>query len=232
MIGRPTIDYVGRKFGQLTVLRRAKVPRIRSMTMWVVACSCGNEIETSSEYLSRGRLIDCGCVKRLHKNALDLTGQRFGKLIVLKQADEGSDEWGSVLWDCACDCGNMKKISAGFLRSKHTQSCGCWKHEVSVTHGLARKGKIAPEYRCWQHMKERCNNSKERQFKNYGGRGIKVCARWENSFESFFEDVGLRPNAKLSLDRINNNGDYEPGNVRWATAKQQQNNRRNNKRRS
>jgi hypothetical protein len=125
---------------------------------------------------------------------------------------------------CKCECGTIKEVIAKNLKSGVSKSCGCLnikRLKERATHGK-RHTRV---WRIWQAMKNRCYNPNVRQYKNYGGRGIKVCDRWRNSFTAFLEDMGPKPSKKHSLDRINNIGDYEPGNCRWATVKQQNNNR-------
>lgn len=122
-------------------------------------------------------------------------------------------------------------MTARDLASGNTKSCGCLRRETTSLVGLAKKThgmRDTPEYGVWANMKDRCYNPSSEDYKNYGGRGIKVCERWLNSFENFYEDMGEKPWSKLlySLDRINNDGNYEPSNCRWATVKQQVNNRR------
>lgn len=123
---------------------------------------------------------------------------------------------------CRCVCGNEKWIFEGAVKNGHTKSCGC-KH---VLHGHTAKGKITPEWNAWHSMQERCMNPKNDSWKHYGGRGIRVCDRWQESFNNFFIDVGPRPGNEFSLDRIDNEGHYEPGNVRWATKSEQRRNMR------
>ena len=156
---------------------------------------------------------------------IDIAGQKYNRLTVLKQA--GRDKRGYVIWLCKCDCGNETNASANSLRQNNTQSCGCWKREELSTQPHAqRHGRtFTPEYRAWNGLRERCRNPNNKDFANYGGRGIRVCERWQ-VFEAFLTDMGERPPGMVAIDRINNDGDYEPGNCRWATASQQNKNRR------
>jgi hypothetical protein len=155
----------------------------------------------------------------------DLTGQRFGSLIVVARAPNAGR---SLVWTCQCDCGSTKDVRAGNLQSGHTQSCGCRRREVASLAAIARSTKHGMaqtrEYNSWVAMKDRCSNPSHRAYPRYGGKGISVCVRWIVSFENFYADMGPRP-AGTSLDRRNSNGDYEPGNCRWATALEQRHNR-------
>lgn len=153
-----------------------------------------------------------------------MIGKRFGKLTVIGYG--GSDGKNSA-WLCRCDCGNESIVRRPNLRSGITQSCGCNRNaNWLVTHGQARKGVNRTKvYRAWADMKTRCYNSNWKEYHYYGGRGITVCERWLNSFENFYADMGDSPEG-MSLDRINNDGDYEPSNCRWATSSQQAYNRR------
>ena len=126
---------------------------------------------------------------------------------------------------CACECGVVKEVCAHSLFTGVSKSCGCYDREVltkrNTSHGMNR----TPVYKAWQHMKERCYDLKNSEYHRYGGRGIMVCSRWQDSFENFFEDMGDKPSKEHSLDRINVNGNYEPENCRWATIEQQANNK-------
>lgn len=154
----------------------------------------------------------------------DLTGHRFGKLIALhfvRHKTKGSHNQSK--WLCRCDCGVEKAIFRGSLISEASTSCGC---NVRTVNGDASRNNKAPEYEAWVGMKKRCESRKAKSWPNYGGRGIKVCDRWKNSYANFLGDVGRKPTPQHSLDRINVNGNYEPSNVRWATREQQIANRR------
>jgi hypothetical protein len=127
---------------------------------------------------------------------------------------------------CRCVCGQVRDVLQDNLIYGRSRSCGCFNRDGKhrITHGKSN----SPEYMAWRSCRERCNNPNIPGYRNYGGRGITICDRWLNSFENFYADMGPRPSPKHSLDRIDNDGNYEPGNCRWATTKQQSRNRRNN----
>ena len=151
---------------------------------------------------------------------IDLTGKRYGKLLVVRR--KGSRN-GKAMWECSCDCGNKSIVSTGDLNSGKTQSCGC----VKTKHGCDRSGKRTRLYRIWTGMKTRCNNKSDHLYRLYGARGITVCDEWRDSFEAFrdwAQESGYRDD--LTIDRINVDGNYDPGNCRWATRKEQMHNTR------
>jgi hypothetical protein len=160
----------------------------------------------------------------------ELSGQRFGRWLVVKYSHTAG---GHVRWVCRCDCGTEKIVRGSYLSEGSSRSCRCLIREklahLATKHGQAtnaRGNNPSPEYRAWASMINRCERPTYRGFHRYGGRGITICDRWRSSFESFFEDMGKRPSGDHSLDRFpNNDGNYEPGNCRWATRKEQAANR-------
>lgn len=157
---------------------------------------------------------------------MNLLGQVFGKLTVTSSADPRVRKDGrkSTRWKCLCACGSNKEIvvEGSNLTTGHTKSCGCLRKEHKTTHGLSSH----PLYGVGMKMKDRCYNPQHMSYENYGGRGIKVCDRWLESFENFYNDVLEGYSEGLQLDRRNNDGNYEPENTRWVTNQQNQMNKR------
>lgn len=155
----------------------------------------------------------------------DLVGLKFNRLTVISK--ELPNKHRKRMWLCKCDCGNITTVVSQALVSNHTKSCGCLNWELQknknrykgITHGMSGEN---PEYRAWASIKERCYNKDCKPYKWYGGRGIKMYDKWVYDFKAFYDYVGNRPSPKHSIDRYpNNDGNYEPNNIRWATQKQQ-----------
>lgn len=162
-----------------------------------------------------------------------LINQRFGRLIVKavfrkKVISKDNVAYWVSFCDCICDCGNTKTVRESNLLVGRHRSCNCLQTERRTKHGKSR----TPIYVIWRHIIDRCTNKNSAGYKYYGGRGIRVCRDWHRSFQTFYlyisEHIGTRPSLKHSIDRINNNGNYEPGNIRWATKLDQSNNTRRN----
>ncbi len=162
----------------------------------------------------------------------NIQGQKFGRLTAISYL--GVDSRSYSVWQCRCDCGTIGEFSSDVLRKGHTRSCGCLKRdkflERITKHGhTSMRDGASPEYNAWNNMVRRCNRPNHPSYHIYGGRGINVCQRWLK-FENFLSDVGVRPSPNHSIHRIENDSGYVEGNVKWATAFEQQNSRRNNHR--
>ena len=146
-------------------------------------------------------------------------GDKYGKLTAVEFVHKG--KYGNQYWMFRCDCGIKKVIIATRVKNGYSKTCGCSHGDNSYKHGMTN----TPTYISWQSMKNRCLNPNAPDHKHYGGRGIKVCKRWINSFQNFYKDMGVRPKNR-TLDRKENDGNYCKSNCRWATPKQQRHNRR------
>ena len=156
---------------------------------------------------------------------VDLVGMKYHRLTVASRAPNKRT---AAAWNCVCECGGEVVVTGTDLRNGHAKSCGCFKREAAIASRRTHGASGTPTYAAWKSMKKRCSNQANADFKHYGGRSITVCERWLNSFENFLEDMGERPKAGFSIDRLDNNGDYTPENCTWRTQTEQCNNKRNN----
>ena len=188
---------------------------------------CGKELGYTTKHkrnhASEHKVICNKCAGK--KRQVNMIGSKYNKLTVTRESTDSPA--GKKKWLCRCDCGNNVTAQGSNLRTGHVKSCGCLKKELAgahlITHGMCG----SPSHRIWKGIKARCNNPNVKGFKYYGGRGIKVCDRW-NSFENFFADMGERPEG-LTIERIDTNDDYKPSNCKWATWTEQERNRTNNR---
>lgn len=157
---------------------------------------------------------------------IDITGKRFGRLVVIGEVERKGTR---VFWECQCDCGNRTTVESYPLRHGATNSCGCLNNEMRIARSVTHGETETRLYRTWSHIKGRCFTPTDAAYQNYGGRGITMCEEWRNDFTSFrdwAQSHGYRED--LTIDRINNNGNYEPSNCRWVSQKIQNRNRRDN----
>jgi hypothetical protein len=228
------LDMMGKRFGRLVVVEKCAERNASGEIQWRCDCDCGGSLITPGSALKIGRTVGCGCVMRqriYESHRVDVSGQRFGRLVAISECKERLR--GHIVWRCKCDCGVEVAIQATLLVSGHTKSCGCLSRDAAcermTVHGdFAACSDRHNERNIWVGMLGRCLDKNNYAYSNYGSRGITVCESWLN-FDNFYRDMGPRPSLKHSIDRINNDGNYEPSNCRWATQKQQANNTRFNR---
>lgn len=208
-----TVKLLSGTYGKLTIINISNERTNQNRVQYLCKCVCGKILTARGDWLLSGDNISCGCSRRQ-----DITNRVFSNLTALEPTDEFSGR--TVKWLCRCKCGNIVKVALSNLNNGNTKSCGCLHSQNNLSH--------TPEYRAWYNLIERCTKIENSRFKDYGGRGIAVCERWLYSFQNFLSDMGFRPSSEHSIDRVNNDGNYEPGNCKWSTPTEQANNRRNN----
>lgn len=223
----------GKRFGRWTVLRYAHRNLDNRKHLWLCECDCGTTKNVYGISLTRGTSESCGCLRSeitsvrsidlANKRRESIIGRTFNRLTVLELSHV--DQYGQSHYNCQCECGNTTTVAGKSLRGS-TKSCGCLAIETWSTHGLSKH----PLYTVWINIVRRCENEDYEAYQNYGGRGIKVCSEWRNSFETFYNWAiinGYRNG--LSIDRIDNNSGYFPENCRFATYTVQNRNKRSTK---
>jgi hypothetical protein len=214
------LDLTGQQFGKLTAIKATKKRDKHNHLLWKCRCECGKIKYLPTSVLKRSK--SCGC--RGRKN---LKGQTFGRLTVLHKLKQRKNT--CIVWRCRCQCGKKTSVRSQDLTALCTQSCGCYRREIaSQTHWKHGDGgkKQSRLYNIWHGMKKRCSNKNDKDYKNYGGRGITLCKQWQNyvPFKKWSLEHGYRED--LQIDRINNDGNYFPKNCQWVSRKKNARNTR------
>lgn len=240
-------DLTGLKFGMLTVVSRGEdyvSPKGKRRPRWICQCECGGTTLVQSGTLWAGKVQSCGCLQKkhaselaiqnAHKRALNIAGERFGRLVAIKPVDHNSVD--GYIWLCRCDCGSEVTKPLKRLRSGGVSSCGCLKIDTisDVNRKHSKTVKKPRLYKVWVGMRQRCNDPNHKSYANYGGRGIAVCVEWDDflAFEEWAIANGYdetAPYGECTLDRIDVDGNYEPSNCRWVDSITQANNKRSTK---
>lgn len=210
-------NLVGQRFGKLCVVERHGSSKDHRAT-WLCKCDCGKTIISVGHTLTSGKQTSCGCGK--HNKCHDLSGKTFGRLLILPKYETRYTQSGhsQLYWLCKCSCGNEGWKSSRTLLKGKALSCGCLQRELLGNrvrkHGL-RNTRL---YKIWAGMKARCYNPNSVEYHRYGGRGISICEEWKNDFSKFYDwAMSNDYQDTLTIDRINNDGNYEPSNCQWIT---------------
>lgn len=213
-------DITGQKRGKLTAIRRIRTDEKRN-SIWLFLCDCGTEKEINAHNVLHGTTKSCGCITHFK----DITGQKFGRLTAIRFVR--INERNRTFWLFSCDCGIQKEIASSEVLKGSTKSCGCLRKDGKEKASLVHGGFGTRTHRIWSGMLSRCRNPVNKDYKNYGGRGIQVCDEWYDfsKFQSWCLNNGYSDD--LSIDRINANGNYCPENCKFSTMKEQSRNKRN-----
>jgi hypothetical protein len=207
------INITGQTFGRLLVLG-IHLPHEGKWAKWDCLCSCGEVRTVLGTSLRDGSTLSCGCI-----TVKEMVGERFGRLLVVSRHPAE----GTAMWNCICDCGMERTVLGTSLRAGRTRSCGCYIRDAVIARQTTHGESGTPEYMAYRKAQQRCSTDPESEYyKRYAARGIKFSF---TSVEEFIADVGRRPSDKYSLDRVDNDRGYEPGNIRWATTDEQMENR-------
>jgi len=226
--GVPYRARIGEKYNKLTIV---DFKYENKQCYYLCKCDCGETRYIKCDNVIYGIARSCGCIRR--EDYEDLTGKKFGQLTVIKEAVVDKDYRGNKKWLCRCDCGNIAVVKGSYLKCGHTVSCGCYQRKRTSETRYKHGDSCDRLFNIYNKIKRRCYNHRCKNYKDYGERGISVCEEWLDkesgylNFKKWALENGYEEN--LSIDRIDNNGNYEPSNCRWATYKIQANNKRNNR---